>query len=54
MAINQLFLSSRVEESVMTIKIDGKALADEIIQRVAKDVATFKQEHNITPGLAVC
>jgi len=27
----------------MTIKIDGKALADEIIQRVAKDVATFKQ-----------
>tara|TARA_R110001606_G_scaffold67183_1_gene154019 strand:+ start:5276 stop:6148 length:873 start_codon:yes stop_codon:yes gene_type:complete len=37
----------------MTIKIDGKALADEIVQRVAKDVATFKQEHNFTPGLAV-
>ncbi|MCZ2720109.1 bifunctional methylenetetrahydrofolate dehydrogenase/methenyltetrahydrofolate cyclohydrolase FolD [Marinomonas sp. 15G1-11] len=37
----------------MTIKIDGKALADEIVQRVANDVSIFKQEHSIAPGLAV-
>ncbi|MBR7888396.1 bifunctional methylenetetrahydrofolate dehydrogenase/methenyltetrahydrofolate cyclohydrolase FolD [Marinomonas sp. A79] len=37
----------------MTIKIDGKALADEIVQGVAEKVAAFKEKHQITPGLAV-
>ncbi|MCB5160743.1 bifunctional methylenetetrahydrofolate dehydrogenase/methenyltetrahydrofolate cyclohydrolase FolD [Marinomonas algarum] len=37
----------------MTINIDGKALADEIVQSVADKVTLFKQKHAITPGLAV-
>lgn len=37
----------------MTIRIDGKALADEIVEKVALDVAAFKRKHKITPGLAV-
>jgi methylenetetrahydrofolate dehydrogenase (NADP+)/methenyltetrahydrofolate cyclohydrolase len=37
----------------MAIKIDGKALADEIVQNVAKEVSVFKLKHQITPGLAV-
>lgn len=37
----------------MTVRIDGKALADEIVEKVALDVAAFKGDHKVTPGLAV-
>jgi len=37
----------------MTVRIDGKALADEIVEKVALDVASFKQNYQVTPGLAV-
>lgn len=37
----------------MTVRIDGKALADEIVEKVALDVAAFKRDHRVTPGLAV-
>jgi methylenetetrahydrofolate dehydrogenase (NADP+)/methenyltetrahydrofolate cyclohydrolase len=37
----------------MTVRIDGKALADDIVEKVAIDVAAFKHDHQITPGLAV-
>lgn len=37
----------------MTVRIDGKALADEIVDKVAIDVAAFKQNYQVTPGLAV-
>ena len=33
--------------------IDGKALAEKVQKRVAKEVETLKQEKNIVPGLAV-
>ncbi|MBW3618611.1 MAG: bifunctional methylenetetrahydrofolate dehydrogenase/methenyltetrahydrofolate cyclohydrolase FolD [Actinobacteria bacterium] len=32
--------------------LDGKALADEVRGRIATDVATLKEEHGVTPGLA--
>ncbi|KZM45041.1 methenyltetrahydrofolate cyclohydrolase [Marinomonas sp. SBI22] len=37
----------------MTVRIDGKALADEIVEKVALDVVAFKRDHKVTPGLAV-
>lgn len=37
----------------MTVMIDGKALADEIIQDVAQEVSSFKLKHKVVPGLAV-
>ncbi|MBJ7555341.1 bifunctional methylenetetrahydrofolate dehydrogenase/methenyltetrahydrofolate cyclohydrolase FolD [Marinomonas spartinae] len=37
----------------MTVMIDGKALADEIVQHVAQEVSAFKLKHKVTPGLAV-
>jgi methylenetetrahydrofolate dehydrogenase (NADP+)/methenyltetrahydrofolate cyclohydrolase len=37
----------------MTVKIDGKVLADEIVQNVAKEVSAFKLKYKVTPGLAV-
>lgn len=37
----------------MTVMIDGKALADEIVQHVAQAVSAFKLKHKVTPGLAV-
>lgn len=37
----------------MAVKIDGVAIADEMVQEVAKDVAEFTRKHHITPGLAV-
>ena len=37
----------------MTVRIDGKALADDIVGKVALDVAAFKRDHKVTPGLAV-
>jgi len=33
--------------------IDGKALAAELREKVAQGVATLKEQHSITPGLAV-
>jgi len=37
----------------MTVRIDGKALADEIVEKVALDVAAFKKDYQVTPRLAV-
>ena len=37
----------------MTVRIDGKLIADEIVEKVAKDVAAFKDNYQVTPGLAV-
>jgi len=37
----------------MTVRIDGKALADEIVEKVALDVVAFKRDHKVAPGLAV-
>ncbi|EAQ65825.1 folD bifunctional protein [Marinomonas sp. MED121] len=37
----------------MTVRIDGKALADDIVEKVALDVAAFKRDQKVTPGLAV-
>ncbi|RBO84157.1 bifunctional methylenetetrahydrofolate dehydrogenase/methenyltetrahydrofolate cyclohydrolase FolD [Marinomonas aquiplantarum] len=37
----------------MTVMIDGKTLADEIVQHVAQDVSAFKLKHKVTPALAV-
>lgn len=37
----------------MTVRIDGKALANEIVEKVAVEVAAFKLEYQVTPGLAV-
>ncbi|MGB7182687.1 MAG: bifunctional methylenetetrahydrofolate dehydrogenase/methenyltetrahydrofolate cyclohydrolase FolD [Burkholderiaceae bacterium] len=34
-------------------RIDGKAFSAKVLERVAKHVATLKNEHQITPGLAV-
>ncbi len=36
----------------MTHIIDGKSFAANLRQTIAKDVATLKAEHNLTPGLA--
>ncbi|NVK32030.1 MAG: bifunctional methylenetetrahydrofolate dehydrogenase/methenyltetrahydrofolate cyclohydrolase, partial [Gammaproteobacteria bacterium] len=38
---------------MMTHIIDGKSFAAKLRQTIAKDVATLKAEHNLTPGLAV-
>lgn len=35
------------------IRIDGKAIADRVRARVARDVALLKMQRNVTPGLAV-
>ena len=37
----------------MTVRIDGKKLADSLVEEVALNVARFKQDHQVTPGLAV-
>lgn len=37
----------------MTLKIDGKLLADEIVQTVSTDVADFTAKSGVVPGLAV-
>jgi methylenetetrahydrofolate dehydrogenase (NADP+) / methenyltetrahydrofolate cyclohydrolase len=37
----------------MTVIIDGKTLADEIVQNVAQEVSAFKLKNKVTPGLAV-
>lgn len=37
----------------MTVNIDGVAIADEMVQQIAKDAAEFTRKHHITPGLAV-
>lgn len=37
----------------MAVMIDGKALADEIVQNVAQEVSAFKLKYKVTPGLAV-
>ena len=37
----------------MTGRIDGKKLADSLVEEVALNVARFKQDHQVTPGLAV-
>lgn len=35
------------------IRIDGKAIAESLRARVARDVASLQVEYNVTPGLAV-
>jgi len=37
----------------MTNLIDGKAFAEDMLQRIADATATLKKQHRITPGLAV-
>ncbi len=37
----------------MTTRIDGKAFAAQVRERVAAEVAVLKERHGITPGLAV-
>jgi methylenetetrahydrofolate dehydrogenase (NADP+)/methenyltetrahydrofolate cyclohydrolase len=37
----------------MAQHIDGKAMAADIVVRVANEVATLKRDHNLVPGLAV-
>jgi len=37
----------------MTLRIDGKQLADEIVEEVSKEVADFTAKYNVVPGLAV-
>jgi methylenetetrahydrofolate dehydrogenase (NADP+)/methenyltetrahydrofolate cyclohydrolase len=37
----------------MTLRIDGKRLADEIVNEVAKEVADFTVKYDVVPGLAV-
>jgi methylenetetrahydrofolate dehydrogenase (NADP+)/methenyltetrahydrofolate cyclohydrolase len=38
---------------VMTLRIDGKRLADEIVEEVSKEVADFTAKYDVVPGLAV-
>ena len=33
--------------------IDGKAFAEGLREKIAKQVAALKADHNVTPGLAV-
>ena len=35
------------------VRIDGKAIAAQLRQRIGAAVTTLKQQHNLTPGLAV-
>jgi methylenetetrahydrofolate dehydrogenase (NADP+)/methenyltetrahydrofolate cyclohydrolase len=37
----------------MTLRIDGKAFAERVRERIALEVAVLKSKHGITPGLAV-
>ncbi|MGJ8647843.1 MAG: bifunctional methylenetetrahydrofolate dehydrogenase/methenyltetrahydrofolate cyclohydrolase FolD [Marinomonas colpomeniae] len=37
----------------MTLRIDGKLLADEIVEEVSKEVADFTAKYDVVPGLAV-
>ena len=41
------------QEKVMTLRIDGKALADNIVEEVSKEVADFTAKYDVVPGLAV-
>lgn len=37
----------------MTLRIDGKAFAERVRERIALEVTVLKKKHGITPGLAV-
>ena len=52
-ALRHLPLRGGEERGIMAKIIDGKAQAAELRGRIAQAVAMLKQQHNLTPGLAV-